>query len=89
MIIFLVLTFLWGFYIVKKQINFTNTCEIKCYNLGYDLAETKFKSFPWKFLNGECYCSDLILSAKVYNHQEPEKITGGWQVLPTLKGRVS
>ncbi|HUW43361.1 MAG TPA: hypothetical protein VMV95_00140 [Bacillota bacterium] len=69
--IFIILTIIWGVYIVKLQLEFTNTCEIKCYNknMSYDVT---FKSFPWKTLNGKCYCKELITEAKLYDYKEPE-----------------
>jgi len=75
LIFVLILSFMWLFYIVPKQIDFINSCEIKCGNLGNRSYDTEFRSIPLNNLNAKCYCveRELILSVKQYAFKEAGK----------------
>ncbi len=60
-IIALIFTIVWGIHIIKKQIEFDNSCKDSCLKDEYYTEyETKFNSIPWNNLNGKCICKRVL-----------------------------
>ena len=66
LIVILILTFAWGFYIVPKQLKFMNDCSNSCSELGWDTYQTKMFSYPINNLNAKCYCKDIKIREFVF-----------------------
>jgi|GEM_PF-5347139 len=54
LIIFSVFLIIWGFHIVKLQINFTDKCIRYCLDRNITDCYTTFDSYPWSYVNGKC-----------------------------------